>query len=364
MTSINRIWLPWLQMYSWEHRHLFPPLLTPPAASTHTHARAHSHTFFFFYANGVERQRCTKDADLMVAMCSQILQSSDRLLWEVGRSSGLVSLCTASSLTQAWSCRGGGKGGDSGAGCFPGPPHSLILVELLLLPNLPECSTHPALNASFPRLFPRYCLQVLPKREKGITKLQAPPNRQLLDVVVFFLASPSSQRGGTKWLRWIRVNYAMPTIDNRRKVANRCILLPLFFSISKCKRGLGGKILFLRPHDRMWYHTEKYTTPIRHNHTWFFLEYVAWWSVCIPLEFLSYIYSALGHGRCFWCLLFIPFLCPSVTLPLPLKRHRNTTDTSASQKLFYEGTFILFHKRAYKYIYFWSCSLMEFLLCI
>lgn len=98
-----------------------------------------------------------------------------------------MSLCTASSLTQAWSCRGGGKGGDSGAGCFPGPPHSPFLLELLLLPNLPECSTHPALNASFPRLIPRYCLQVLPNREKGIAKqLQAPPRRQLLDVVVFF----------------------------------------------------------------------------------------------------------------------------------------------------------------------------------
>lgn len=188
-------------------------------------------------------------------MCSQILQSGDRLLWEVGRSSGLVSLCTASSLTQAWSCRGGGKGGDSGAGCFPGPPHSLFLLELLLLPNLPECSTHPALNASFPCLFPRYCLQVLPKREKGIAKqLQAPPRRQLTGCSRFFLASPSSQRGRTKWLRWIRVNYAMPTIGNRRKIARGCILLPLSFSVSKCKKCLGGKILFLCSNDRMWYH--------------------------------------------------------------------------------------------------------------
>ncbi len=201
MTSINRIWLPWLQMYSWEHRHPFPPLLTPRQqhACTHTHTHTHTHTLTqarasthaYFYANGGEREPRTKDADLMVAMCSQILQSRDRLLWEVGRSSGLVSLCTASSLTQAWSCRGGGKGGDSGAGCFPGPPHSLFLLELLLLPNLPECSTHPALNASFPCLFPRYCLQVLPKREKGIAKqLQAPPRRQLLDVVVFFWRPP------------------------------------------------------------------------------------------------------------------------------------------------------------------------------
>lgn len=199
MTSINRIWLPWLQMYSWEHRH---PPSSPPAANTHTRthiltrarARASTSGFFFFSCQrrGREGERGelrTKDADLMVAMCSQILQSRDRLLWEVGRSSGLVSLCTASSLTQAWSCRGGGKGGDSGAGCFPGPPHSLFLLELLLLPNLPECSTHPALNASFPRLFPRYCLQVLPTREKGIAKpMQAPPKRQLLDVVGFFFS--------------------------------------------------------------------------------------------------------------------------------------------------------------------------------
>lgn len=83
--------------------------------------------------------------------------------------------------------QGGGKRGDSGAGCFPGPPHSPFLVELLLLPNLPECSTDPALNASFSCLFSRYCLQVLPMREKGIAKqLQAPPSMQLLDLVVSF----------------------------------------------------------------------------------------------------------------------------------------------------------------------------------
>lgn len=174
-----------------------PPAHTHTYTNTHAHAHTHTHTrippplFFVFIANAGKRELRTKDADLMVAMCSQILQSRDRLLWDVGRSSGLVSLCTASSLTQAWSCRGGGKGGDSGAGCFPGPPHSPFLLELLLLPNLPECSTHPALNASFPCLFPRYCLQVLPKREKGIAKqLQAPPKRQLLDVVGFFSGVP------------------------------------------------------------------------------------------------------------------------------------------------------------------------------
>lgn len=164
-----------------------------------------------------------------------------------------MSLCTASSLTQAWSCREGGKGGDSGAGYFPGPPHSLFLLELLLLPNLPECSTNPALNASFPCLFPRYWLQVLAKREKGIAKqLQAAPRRQPLDVFAFFSGVPLFQRGGTKWLRWIRVNYAMPTIDdNRRKILHGYTLQPLFFSVSKCKRCLGGKIVSLCSCGRM-----------------------------------------------------------------------------------------------------------------
>lgn len=172
-------------------------ILAPPSthtqASAHTHAQTHTYfhcyycQYYLLYANGGERELRTKDADLMVAMCSQILQSRDRLLREVGRSSGLVSLCTASSLTQAWSCREGGKGGDSGAGYFPGPPHSLFLLEPLLLPNRPECSTNPALNASFPCLFPRYWLQVLAKREKGIAKqLQAAPRRQPLDEVALF----------------------------------------------------------------------------------------------------------------------------------------------------------------------------------
>lgn len=88
-----------------------PPSRPPPPARTHTRARLHITFFlfflFFFYANvGRERELRTKDADLMVTICSLILQSRDRLLWEVGRSSGLVSLYTASSLTQAWSCRG------------------------------------------------------------------------------------------------------------------------------------------------------------------------------------------------------------------------------------------------------------------
>lgn len=88
------------------------------------------------------------------------------------------------------------------------------------------------------------------------------------------------------------------------------------------------KSLSLCSSGRMWHHVEKYWDQIRHIQTWFPPERVARRSVCIPLEFLSYIYSALGHGRWFWCLLFISFLCPSSTLPLPLKRHRNTTGTS------------------------------------
>lgn len=134
-----------------------PPLI--PALPARTHRLAHTRTRArIFHCQTLESpEPHTKDADLMVVMCSQILLSRDRLLWEVGRSSGLVSLCTASSLTQAWSCRGGGKGGDSGTGCFPGPPHSLFLLKLLLRPNLPECSTHLALNASFPCAFTRYC---------------------------------------------------------------------------------------------------------------------------------------------------------------------------------------------------------------
>lgn len=56
-------------------------------------------------------------------------------------------------------------------------------------------------------------------------------------------------------------------------------------------------------------------------------------SVGIPLEFLPYIRGALGHGRWFWCLLFISSLCPSSTLPLPLKRHRSTTHRIASRQV-------------------------------
>lgn len=149
MTLINGIRLPWLQMCSWEDGERDPPL--------------------FLMQTAGRGSLPTKDADLMVAKRSQILQSRARLLWEeVGRSSGLASLCTASSLTQAWSCRGGGKGGERGGGRFPGPPCSLLL--LLSLPCLPASSTHPALNASFPCVVPRYCLQLLARNEQGIAE--------------------------------------------------------------------------------------------------------------------------------------------------------------------------------------------------
>lgn len=153
--------------------------------------RAHSHTdffFFFFFScqrwrEGAAYQRCWFDGGNVftdLAVERPALVRSRPQLWPGVPVHSLIP--HASMVLQ-----GGGKRGDSGAGCFPGPPHWPFLVELLLLPNLPECSTHPALNASFSCLFSRYCLQVLPMREKGIAKqLQAPPSRQLLDLVVFF----------------------------------------------------------------------------------------------------------------------------------------------------------------------------------
>lgn len=147
-----------------------------------TRARAHE---FSCKRRSSGAQR-TKGADLMVVMCSQIWQSRDRLWLDVGRSSGLASLCTASSLTQAWSCRGGGKGGDSGAGCFPGPPRSLFPLELLSVPNLPESSTHPALNASFPLLAPQLLRASPFYKRKGHSQTSCRQHRkgQPLDVVV------------------------------------------------------------------------------------------------------------------------------------------------------------------------------------
>lgn len=61
------------------------PLPSPPHprrqhACTHTYTNTRAHTRMYFFANGGERELRTKDADLMVAMCSQILQSRDRLL--------------------------------------------------------------------------------------------------------------------------------------------------------------------------------------------------------------------------------------------------------------------------------------------
>lgn len=61
-------------------------LIAAQAARTHAHTRQRTRArraytqAYFFYANGGERELRTKDADLMVAMCSQILQSRDRLL--------------------------------------------------------------------------------------------------------------------------------------------------------------------------------------------------------------------------------------------------------------------------------------------
>lgn len=118
----------------------------------------------------------------------------------------------------------------------------------------------------------------------------------------------------------------MPSTD--KKKAEGCVSVPFSFSVSKCKKCLEGKTHSRSSSDRVWCHFGAGLDQIRHIRTWFSLESVAGGSVCIPLEFLPYIYSALGHGRWFWCLLFISFLRPSSTLPLPLKRHRNTTDTS------------------------------------
>lgn len=150
---------------------------------------------------------------------------------------------------------------------------------------------------------------------------QAPPRRQLLDGG-FFYGVP----GWTKQLRQMTVNYAMPSTD--KKKAEGRFSVPFSFSVSKCKKCLQRKIHSQSCSDRVWCHFGAGLYQIRHIPPWFSLESVAWWSVCIPLEFLPYIYSALGHGRWFWCLLFISFLRPSSTLPLPLKRHCYTTDTS------------------------------------
>lgn len=161
----------------------------------------------------------TKDADdLMVAKHSQILQSRARLLWEeVGRSSGLASLCTASSLTQAWSCRGGGKGGERGGGRFPGPPCSLLL--LLSLPCLPASSTHPALNASFPCVVSRYCLQLLARNEQGIAERSQAPSEGSSWRQSLSLASPLPEEeepngsGGKGWI----MQWLSQTIKTRRR---------------------------------------------------------------------------------------------------------------------------------------------------
>lgn len=105
-----------------------------------------------------------------------------------------------------------------------------------------------------------------------------------------------------------------------------CAVLPLFFSVLESRECLRGKPVSLCSDARVrCWHIEKQPIPLRRIQTWFSLEDVAQRSVCGPLQFLSYIYNALGHGRWFSCLLFISFLCPSSTLPLPLKRHHYTT---------------------------------------
>lgn len=160
---------------------------------------------------------------------------------------------------QAWSCRRGVNGGDSGAGCFPGPKHTLFL---LCLPNLPECSTRPASNASFPR----YCLQVLPDREKGIAKHHRGGSCWM---ELFSMASQDEP----KKLRQMRVNYAMPSTD--KKKAEGCVSVPFSFSVSKCKKCLEGKIHSRSSSDRVWCHFGAGLDQIRHIRTWFSLESVA-----------------------------------------------------------------------------------------
>lgn len=162
---------------------------------------------------------------------------------------------------QAWSCRRGVNGGDSGAGCFPGPKHSRSL--LCSLPNLPECSTRPASNASFPR----YCLLVLPDREKGIAKHHRGGSCWMEPL--FFMASQDEP----KKLRRMRVNYAMPTTD--KKKAEGCVPVPFSFSVSKCKKCLEGKIHSRCSSDRVWCHFGGAVCQIRHIRTWFSLESVA-----------------------------------------------------------------------------------------
>lgn len=129
-----------------------------------------------------------------------------------------------------------------------------------------------------------------------------------------------------------RVNYAIPNIDDQEKMPRGCAVLPLFFSVLKSRECVRGKPVSLMCSDgRMCcWHIEKQPIPLRRIQTWFSLEDVAQRSVCGPLQFLSYIYNALGHGRWFSCLLFISFLCPSFYTPPSFKEtplHYRQTST-------------------------------------
>lgn len=215
-------------------------------------------------------------------------------------------------------------------------PNAAAHVQLQMHPSFLPCflpttpPTHPP-----PQQSPRYCLQVLPGREKDIAKTA--PRRRLLDGAQLFPSPPFS----LPFLppRWRpRMNQIAPvdkgelcnasTTDTGRREARACISPPLSFSVSACKRCSEGKTHPPCSAAPSWCHADGCLSQTRRIPTWFPPECAARRSVCIPLEFLPYIYSALGHGRWFWCLLFISFLCPSSTLPLPLKRHRNTTGAS------------------------------------
>lgn len=216
MTSINWIWLPWLQLYSWEHRHLRAPV--------HVRARIFMQTAELGRA---AYQRCWFDGgDVFTDLAVErpTLVRCRPQLWPGVPVHGLIP--HASMVLQ-----GGGKGGDSGAGCFPGPPRSFFPLELLSVPNLPESSTHPALNASFPLLAPRL-LRASPSYErKGHCQTNCRQHRkeQPLDVVVRSLASSSWKTGGIKRLRWMKANYTKPTMDNQKDTSVMCLPDSLLF---------------------------------------------------------------------------------------------------------------------------------------
>ncbi|MED6282709.1 hypothetical protein CHARACLAT_001189 [Characodon lateralis] len=69
----------------------------------------------------------------------------------------------------------------------------------------------------FPCLLPGYCVQVLPMRENGIAKpVAGNTERGSLCMWSFSQASSSWKTGEIQRLRWMRANYAMPTIDNQK----------------------------------------------------------------------------------------------------------------------------------------------------